>query len=262
MGSPFPGMDPYIEGWLWPDFHHSLASAIRDQLARAIPPQYMVLIETRLVEDDHPEQELGIMYPDIHVRVADAVESPLFDSGVATIAAPLTLPLLAPTTVRVPTVRIRLRGSRTLVTSIEIISPVNKRGAGLSKFRDKWRQLHRGGVHLVDIDLVRRGRRIFEHVELIGAPYLVTVTRAGRPATEAWPIGLREPLPRIPIPLLAEDPDGVVDLQQALEYIQDMGRYASSLDYGEPPPPPLLTAEDAAWAQERVDAWRAARNEA
>lgn len=262
MGSPFPGMDPYIEGWIWPDFHHRLASALSDQLARVIPQQYTVLIETRLVEDDHPEEELGIMYPDIHVRAEGTFESPLFDSGVATITAPLTLPLLAPTTVRIPSVRIRLRGSRTLVTSIEIISPVNKRGAGLSKFRDKWRQRHRSGVHLVDIDLVRRGRRIFEHVELAGSPYLVTVTRAGVPASDAWPIGLREPLPRIPIPLLADDPDAVIDLQQALEYIQEMGRYAGSLDYAEPPPPPPLTAEDAAWAQERLAAWQAARNEA
>ncbi len=29
MPSPFPGMDPYLEGYLWLDVHQSLASQIR-----------------------------------------------------------------------------------------------------------------------------------------------------------------------------------------------------------------------------------------
>ncbi len=33
MVSPFPGMDPYLEGHLWPDTHHALAGKIRQQLA-------------------------------------------------------------------------------------------------------------------------------------------------------------------------------------------------------------------------------------
>ncbi|MGB0562287.1 MAG: DUF4058 family protein [Spirulinaceae cyanobacterium] len=32
MPSPFSGMDPYLEGYLWPDVHHALASKIRQQL--------------------------------------------------------------------------------------------------------------------------------------------------------------------------------------------------------------------------------------
>ena len=42
MPSPFPGMDPYVEGYLWPDFHHELASAIRLQLVRALSERYSV----------------------------------------------------------------------------------------------------------------------------------------------------------------------------------------------------------------------------
>ncbi len=260
--SPFPGMDPYLEGWLWPDVHHSLASAIRDQLANTIRPEYTVRIETRLVEDDHPEQELGIMYPDVHVRVAEKrppASDPDGGGGVATLTGSLNLPLVAPTTIRVPVIRIRLLGNQTLVASIEILSPIKKRGAALEKFRDKWRQLHRAGVHLVEVDLIRRGQRIFQHVELKHTLYLATVTRAGRASTEAWPIGLRDRLPRIPVPLLVDDPDGVIDLQAALDYVFGMGRYTNNLDYAGAPPPPPLSAEDAAWARDRIDAWRAAR---
>lgn len=32
MPSPFPGMDPYLEGHLWPDVHNSLAYLISVQL--------------------------------------------------------------------------------------------------------------------------------------------------------------------------------------------------------------------------------------
>jgi len=251
-------MDPYLEGWLWPDVHHRLATAIADHLARTLRPAYTVRIETRLVEDDHPEEELGIMYPDVHVRARVTEDAPASSAAVAVLEAPLTLPLIAPTTVRVPSIRIRMAGTRTLVTSIEIVSPVNKRGAGLNKFRDKWRQMHRAGVHLVEIDLIRRGKRIFEHRELPAVPYLITVTRAGRPATEAWPVELEGRLPVVPIPLLGEDPDAEVDLQRILDYVSDMGRYGNDLGYDGPPPPPELSKRQLAWLKERVAAWRAA----
>ena len=32
MASPFPGMDPYLEGEMWQEFHETLAGAIRGQL--------------------------------------------------------------------------------------------------------------------------------------------------------------------------------------------------------------------------------------
>ncbi len=41
MASPFPGMDPYIEGPdLWSDFHNSVAYEIRVQLNQTIQPTY------------------------------------------------------------------------------------------------------------------------------------------------------------------------------------------------------------------------------
>lgn len=42
MPSPFPGMDLYLEGYLWPDVHHALANKIWQQLAPKIRPSYTV----------------------------------------------------------------------------------------------------------------------------------------------------------------------------------------------------------------------------
>lgn len=43
--SPFPGMDPYLEGHLWPDAHNDLTSAIRELIAPLIAPKYVARIE-------------------------------------------------------------------------------------------------------------------------------------------------------------------------------------------------------------------------
>ena len=63
MPSPFPGMDPYLEGYLWPDVHHRLATQISDQLTPRLRPRYVARIELRVVADEGPEAEIGIMYP-------------------------------------------------------------------------------------------------------------------------------------------------------------------------------------------------------
>ncbi|MFP4437023.1 MAG: DUF4058 family protein [Chloroflexaceae bacterium] len=40
MPSPFPGMDLYLEGYLWPDVHHRLATALSRQLPPRLRPRY------------------------------------------------------------------------------------------------------------------------------------------------------------------------------------------------------------------------------
>src|SRR5881396_2152160 len=43
MPSPFPGMDPYLEGELWTTVHFSLSADIVRQLAPQLRPRYLVL---------------------------------------------------------------------------------------------------------------------------------------------------------------------------------------------------------------------------
>jgi hypothetical protein len=64
MPSPFPGMDPYLEGYLWTDVHQGLASEFRKQLAPLVEPHYAVRSAVTMHNDRVPAHELGIMYPD------------------------------------------------------------------------------------------------------------------------------------------------------------------------------------------------------
>ena len=75
MGSPFPGMDPYLEGEMWQEFHQRLAGIISAQLLPHLKPKYVALLAKRYVVQS---VELGIVgssprvvYPDVHVAYAE-----------------------------------------------------------------------------------------------------------------------------------------------------------------------------------------------
>jgi hypothetical protein len=262
MSSPFPGMDPYLEGYLWPDVHHALIAKIRQQLAPRLRPRYVARVQVSIVVDNTPEAEIGIMYPDVEViavdqQVREAVaeyEVP----GAETIntepipPAPLTIRLLGPIEVRLATVEIREVAHNELITIIEILSPVNKREPGLTKYRRKQQQLRQTGVHLLEIDLLRRGTRPIVHPRLPDVPYLITLTRAHTGRVEVWPIKLQDTLPIVPAPLRAPDPDIPLELSPTLAAVYDEAVYELSIDYTQPPPPPSLSSEEMAWLEERV----------
>src|SRR6266849_5907333 len=74
MPSPFPGMDPYLEGDLWTTVHSQLAAEIARQLAPKIAPRYIARTEKRFViaaPADLEEAEISI-YTDLGVRTAKA----------------------------------------------------------------------------------------------------------------------------------------------------------------------------------------------
>jgi hypothetical protein len=153
----------------------------------------------------------------------------------------------------VATVEVRDAAQNELVTCIEILSPVNKREPGLQKYRDKRQRLHKAGIHVVEIDLLRRGARPLAHPRVPDVPYLITLTRAGEGFAEVWPVQLQRSLPTIPVPLRAPDPDAPLELSAALAAIYDEAAYDLSIDYDRPPVPPLADAE-AAWARALLDA--------
>ncbi len=268
MPSPFPGMDPYLEGYLWPDFHHRLATEISRRLTPRLRPRYVARLEFSVVQDSPPDTEISIMYPDVEVALAQgsrlaeavaeyhilAVDTPeVADQPVDVIPpAPLTLPLLEPVEVRQVTIEVRDVGHNELITCIEILSPINKREPGLTKYRHKRARLRQAGVHLLEIDLLRRGLRPIQHPALPVTPYLITLTRAYAAQVEAWPIQLADPLPVLPVPL--RDPDPVVPLALglALTAIYDEAAYDLSIDYSQPPPPPPLTPVETSWLQEKL----------
>jgi hypothetical protein len=259
MPSPFPGMDPYLEGYMWADVHQALAYQFRKQLTPLVRPGYAVRLALSVYNDRVPAHELGILYPDVEViRPQPPANRMIHETAsVATIAAaPLSIALTIATQVRQVSVEVRDVANNHLITSIEILSPSNKREPGLSAYLAKRDELRIANVHLLEIDLLRRGTRSWSVEQLPETAYLAALIRARHIRAEIWPIGLRERLPVLPVPLRAPDPDVPLDLQAALETIYDEADYSLTLDYDALPPDPAFTPDDIAWAAECVRAWR------
>jgi hypothetical protein len=246
MSSPFPGMNPYLEGSEWTSFHTEFAVEIARQLTPRLLPRYLARPEKRYVATTlGPGDDVMVtsVYPDASVARE-------------TITAPLTIATLMPERVPQVTIEIRDAADRRLVTAIEVLSPTNKQGDGRDEYIERRDKLLLSSAHLIEIDLLRRGLRPPMQKPLPTTPYYAFVGRkAQRPLTQVWPIALRQPLPVIPIPLLPGDPDVSLDLQHVLDAVyQDFG-YASSIDYDEPPEVSLSGAE-AAWVREQIAAWK------
>jgi hypothetical protein len=241
-------MDPYLEGSLWTTVHFTLGSEIVRQLAPQLRPRYLVLPVERFVMEA-PEDiavTTATVYPDVGIFKVSPVASP---GGAVVIApAPLELRTVIPTPVPHVTIEIRDTAERQLVAAIEILSPTNKRGEGREEYLAKRRQILLSTAHLLEIDLLRRGRRVPMEKDLPTAPYFVFLSRAERrPRTEIWPITLPTPLPVVAVPLLPGDRDVALDLQQALTAAYDLLGLDLAIDYTQPPEIPLPAAE-ATWA--------------
>jgi len=243
--------------------HQALAYQYRKQLAPLVRPSYAVRLAVTIYNDRVPAHELGIMYLDVEVvrPPQPAANRTIRETaGVTTIApAPLFIPLAIATQVRQVSVEVRDVASNQLVTSIEILSPSNKREPGLNAYLTKRDELRIANIHLLEIDLLRRGTRPWPAEQLPQSPYMAALIRARHIQAEVWPVGLRERLPVLPIPLRDPDPDVPLDLQAALDTIYDEADYSLTLNYAAPPPEPLLSADDATWAAECVRAWRATK---
>jgi hypothetical protein len=251
-------MDPYLEGYLWPDVHHALATQIRNQLVPLLAPNYVARIVIRTVAETLGTGEfIGVMVPDVEVfsgRQKSRATPPAQPGGVATLdevmPAPVTLPQRFTYVVEIPSIEIRdLAGGR-LITSIEILSPTNKRGSGWDEYQAKRWQVIRAQAHLVEIDLLHQGRRHVVTGRGPYAPYYVFLTRVGHAEqVEVWPVQLTEKLPTVPIPLGRPGEEVALSLQTALSTIYDEARYDLSIDYNQAPHPPLEGPE-AQWAQD------------
>lgn len=261
MPSPFSGMDPFLEGYLWVDVHQRLANQISAQLAPLISPRYVSRLAVSVLEDETGEVEINVMYPDVEIIEPNRKRMPrvVRETAVALLPTPVleaTPSIVVRTNLKYRQVSVEIRdaGKNELVTSIEILLPVNKRVPGFAKYWAKRQRLYEAGVHLLEIDLLRRGTRVFTHDEFAQAPYLVALTRAFGSKTRAWPTHLQDKLPTVIVPLRAQDPDILLDLQAAFTTIYDVARYDLTIDYAAKPPPPELSTRDAKWMRELLHA--------
>jgi hypothetical protein len=245
----FPGMNPYLEGYLFKDLHNALASRIRAQLTPLIRPRYAARLEISVMQDDDPT-ELNIVYPDVEVVRTPSRATPA--QGDRLEATPATLTLPAPTSVRLPRVEVKDVESGILVTCIEILSYVNKRQPGLQQYTQKRERLIRDGVHLVEVDLLRRETRPLNQSSIPNSHYRVTITRI-RQRVDIWAFQMQEPLPIVPIPLIPPDQDVMLDLNQAIHQVYEEADYDLSIDYHKPPAPPPLSEADQQWLRSVIN---------
>lgn len=258
MPSPFPGMDPYIESRrIWSDFHIDLAAEIRANLNAQIQPGYYATAVTYVTYDviEVAQSTSRAVSPDVSVWRAGldsprpgtaAVIDPPAAQSVALVEAPL----------RLANVEVREAGTDTLVTAIEILSPINKRpGRERQKYLRKRRELLRSEVHVMELDLLRGGERSPLETPLPPAPYYVTLARTdNRPYVDVWPIQLEARLPVLPMPLLAPDPDVPLNLGAVVQAVYERGGYATRIDYRQSIPPPPLEPEQQAWVEQLLAA--------
>lgn len=258
MKNPFPGMNPYMEQF-WRSVHASMIIYGRDMLNEALPAGLLAVADERLYVE-LPDVYERTIYPDIRVARHKAV--PEYQSperaSTATAAPPRTRPiyieiLSEPITETFINI-IDLAGER-VITTIEILSLANKLpGTGQAQYLKKQQETIQAGVNLVEIDLLRTGEWVLSVPETYlhapeRTPYRVCVFRAERPTfREFYPIGLREPLPTIQIPLRPTDADVPMDLQALLNKVYEQGRYHMLIDYLQPPKP-ALPEDDLAWVE-------------
>jgi hypothetical protein len=253
MASPFPGMDPYLEA-CWGDVHHRLITYLCDQLQPRLPRDLRARVQERVLVDAPGPGDRGV-YPDIRIieRSRGRAKSPP-QTGELAVAEPLIITLSDDPVTEGFIEIIDLGTGRQVVTLIEILSMSNKRrGPGQELFRQKQEEAWVARVSLVEIDLLRRGRRAFcIPAEVIPeshrTAYQVVVRRGWRPfSVEVYRAPLRERLPIIRVPLRETDEDVPLDLQAALIQAYANGGYDDDLDYDTEPDPRLKPA-DAKWA--------------
>jgi hypothetical protein len=254
--SPFPGMDPYLEAH-WRDVHQRLVIYSCDILQPALPRDLRARVEERVFVES-PLGAQRAVYPDVRVierprRKVPAETRPGGRAAGAATAEPLIIHLEDEPVTEGYVEIIEVGSGGRVVSVIEFLSLSNKLpGEGQDLYLQKQREMFSGGVSLVEIDLLRAGRRILAVPEerlpaSYRTPYRTCVHRSWQgKAYEVYRLPLRERLPVVNVPLRETDPDVALDLQLLIEKCYENGAY-DDLDYGREPDPPL-EPEDAAWA--------------
>lgn len=248
MPSPFPGMNPYFEQRaVWRGFHTSYLVTLRRALVVSLAPRYRVELEESLHLDYGGERGGVFAVADAAVGREAVEDAPLANPPETD--APVTATVSHPVTRR----RLKRRvvildaAGRTVVCVVELLSPSEKRaGKDRERYLAKRARLFDSDTHLIEIDLLRGGQRMPAD-DMPSCAYCVLVSRAGlRPRVGLWPLGVRDRLPAVRVPLVGNDPEPALDLQTALDQVHDIDGYKHTIYEGRPSP--QLLPADAAWA--------------
>lgn len=261
-------MNPYLEApTLWSEFHSRLIVELSNALIPQLRPKYYVGVETRTYIDEGNE-DLFVGIPDALILPATSAESPRLapptsagstanESEVTVQIRPTPVQLPMPSTcpcseaieVRERYLEVREVRTNTVVTTIEILSPKNKRsGEGRIAYERKRQRVLGSFSNLVEIDLLRANppMPMIGHTE--PADYRIVVSRASyRPTADLYGFSIQAPIPEFPLPLKPEDAEIGVNLQAIVDQVYEFGSYDLRLDYRQSVPPPALSAADQQW---------------
>ncbi len=242
----------------WGDVHTRLCYLSSTLLNEQLPADLVSSVEEYTLIGTTPTPER--VWPDVAVQEPEEPDAGGVATAPAAVEATFVLQI-RPGATKLKRVRIEEADTGRLITVLEWLSPANKRGDGLRAYRRKRRGLLERGVNLVEIDLIRRGHwqrlyRRFEFGPEHDTPYRVAIQFAAEPdQLYLTPIPLRQPLPKVVVPLRANDPRVALPLGNLLSDAYASGRYARRIDYAQPPVPRLAEV-DAAWAEGMLRAAR------
>jgi hypothetical protein len=254
MPSPFPGIDPYLEGPHWPDFHDTFITYARDEIQPQLTDRYIARVNDRVVlaagERAVIPDVTVVRRPVLRETATTKYSAPAEDGIAFDDPTIYNSPL---DDIREPYIEIRDRHGECVVTTVELLSPINKTpGHGRESYLHKLDESARAGVNLVEIDLLHGGHRTVAPGLLLNGSEkfysIVVVWRTASRRHEVYFVQLRARLPRIRVPLMPEDGDVSLDIQSVYSRCYDAGRYGLDLDYSHPPPVELST-EDTDWVE-------------
>jgi hypothetical protein len=235
-----------------------MVGALCGRLNAQLPKRFVASVESYVwVHEPEGRRQQYSREPDVHV--SERTRSEGSSGGVAVLSTePMTIVLPTVEPERHRYVQIVDREGRTIITAIELLSPANKSaGTGRKAYLRKRDEYRAAGVSLVEIDLLRRGKRL-----PLGNPppevrdfYVMICPYWEDPRASFWAFTVRDPFPPLPIPL-ADDVDPVaLELRPCLDRVYDDAQYDLELYYNQPLAP-RLSKPDAAWVNERLAARR------
>ncbi len=226
MPSPFPGMDPFIEiNPRWEGFHAWFVRELaRQSLPKAQELGCWIDVERMVYQRDPDGDVVLIGGPD--ETVAADPSAPAWQAATAVaLAEPKVIREVALDPDELGRVKqdylvVRELGRfARVLAAVEVLSPANKSGSYVPRYREKRLHWLACRAHFMEIDLLRDGdnpsRRLFS--ELPPTPYFIFVARKtglGR-NEEGYPLCLQDSLPVIGLPLGPPRPDLPLDLAAA-----------------------------------------------
>ena len=166
MPSPFPGIDPYLEHPdLWPGLHLYLTVKMADLLSPQLSPKYFVSLQVRMYEEKDIESlfadipDVSVLSEKSQVKTSNSTESQV--AVIEPSTKPITVTLPIPITIRQGYLEIQEVATKEVVTTIEILSPSNKRGGkGRKVYQKKREKILDSLTNFIEIDLLRHGQKM------------------------------------------------------------------------------------------------------